>query len=677
MFAAEQVKETERRFGERRPQRQIQIERVKTGAIASANEPKRVAQRKRRLARAPSTPAPLATEVGASAAAPETSDIALERIIGPADLINVNYLRLALRASRSVGRIRLLTNAGLTRGHATGFLLSPRVLLTNHHVFPAPDAAAPSEVDFDYETGVDGVLRPWRTARFEPSILFITDAELDYTLVALAPQSVPDLGDYGWLPLIEEQGKILIGEFLNIIQHPSGAPKQLALRRNQLVDILPSFVHYETDTLPGSSGSPVFNDQWEVIALHHSGVPRRDGQGRVLARDGSLWSEPMGDQQIDWIANEGVRVSRIVAHLRSQALVGLAREMRDEVLSPPALPVIEEGGRSLAGGSSSSAGSVWRLPVVLTIEPVSRGQAGGATVQPASTAGATVLPPSLQEEQARALAELAGASERDYYDEAVDKAQLAEYYRGVQIGADSGDNFRLLNRVLTETHLHPVPYKPTLHLYPWVDLQPDHQLQSVYSNRRFDPRRLIEEEFAIEAAEIAWAEALRASGASEATVAAALMEAVSPYNCEHVVPQSWFAKRDPMRGDLHHLFTCEWGCNSFRGNIPYFDFADFREADRSECGRRLDDRFEPEAGKGAVARATLYFLLRYPGEFEPGAEPKADRLPILLQWHEDHPVSVYERHRNVAILERQGNRNPLIDDPAWAAHIDFSLGFLT
>ena len=65
-----------------------------------------------------------------------------------------------------------------------------------------------------------------------------------------------------------------------------------------------------------------------------------------------------------------------------------------------------------------------------------------------------------------------------------------------------------------------------------------------------------------------------------------------------------------MRGDLHHLFACESGCNSFRGNVPYFDFPDFEEAVRGECGKREEGRFEPANGKGAVARATLYFLLR-------------------------------------------------------------------
>ena len=80
-----------------------------------------------------------------------------------------------------------------------------------------------------------------------------------------------------------------------------------------MIDALEQFLHYRTDTAPGSSGSPVFNDQWEVVALHHSGVPQRDEQGRILATDGSVWEPEMGEHRIDWKANEGVRISQIVA----------------------------------------------------------------------------------------------------------------------------------------------------------------------------------------------------------------------------------------------------------------------------------------------------------------------------------------------------------------------------
>jgi len=56
------------------------------------------------------------------------------------------------------------------------------------------------------------------------------------------------------------------------------------------------------------------------------------------------------------------------------------------------------------------------------------------------------------------------------------------------------------------------------------------------------------------------------------------------------------------------------------------------------------------------------------------AELQAARLQTLLQWHQAEPVSDYERHRNAAIQEKQGNRNPLIDFPDLATRINFGLG---
>jgi endonuclease I len=142
-----------------------------------------------------------------------------------------------------------------------------------------------------------------------------------------------------------------------------------------------------------------------------------------------------------------------------------------------------------------------------------------------------------------------------------------------------------------------------------------------------------------------------------------------------VVPQSWFAKREPMRGDLHHLFACESGCNSFRGNTPYFDFPEGTRAVRHACGTREPGRFEPGSGKGPAARAVLYVVLRYPSIVDDApAEVEATDLPTLLEWHRAEPPGLYERHRNQAIAELQGNRNPLIDHPEWADQIAFAAG---
>lgn len=247
----------------------------------------------------------------------------------------------------------------------------------------------------------------------------------------------------------------------------------------------------------------------------------------------------------------------------------------------------------------------------------------------------------------QALSELAAAKERKYLDEDADREAAARYY------GDLEPDFAALASLLEESHRARPAYSPAVELYPWVDLQPDGVLRSIYTNEEFDPQELIEE-----AAEIA---ELRASLAAHAA------EELHPYNCEHVVPQSWFEHDEPMRGDLHHLFTCERKCNSFRGNTPYTDFADYLEVVRDRCGKREASGFEPFLGKGPAARATLYFLLRYPklGVYS------EETLGLLLNWHGEEVVSEYERHRNAAVFEKQGNRNPLIDHPEWASRIAF------
>src|SRR5699024_4548168 len=78
------------------------------------------------------------------------------------------------------------------------------------------------------------------------------------------------------------------------------------------------------------------------------------------------------------------------------------------------------------------------------------------------------------------------------------------------------------------------------------------------------------------------------------------------FNAEHVVPQSWFRAREPMKGDLHHLFACEPKCNSFRSNFPYYECeVNDPPLNHSYCGKQEINRFEPSYGKGIVARATL------------------------------------------------------------------------
>jgi endonuclease I len=292
----------------------------------------------------------------------------------------------------------------------------------------------------------------------------------------------------------------------------------------------------------------------------------------------------------------------------------------------------------------------------------------------------TALSPGLKQQRDEVLQELERSRTRPYLDSQKEAADRTAYYQGVALSDDGEANFDALARLVRDTHRAKPKYAPTKQLYPWIDLQKDGRrlvIKSIYSGQVFNARDFIEEAFRIEARRESLRVSMRAnealSNVSEAVIED-LLEASAPYNCEHVVPQSWFSKKEPMRGDLHHLFACESRCNSFRGNHAYFDFPPL-EAIMDLCGRREEDRFEPGSGKGAVARATLYFLLRYPRTINlETSQMDERRIDTLLDWHQGDAVSEYERHRNQAIFEVQGNRNPLVDNPAWATRVRLAKG---
>jgi endonuclease G, mitochondrial len=296
----------------------------------------------------------------AETGAPETAQLALERIIGGNDLVGINYLAKGLAAARSVGRIQLRRSTGDVIGFGSGFLIGPGVLMTNHHVFGQAGDARNALVDFDYELDVNNQERTPAHFGFDPGKLFHADEALDFAVVAVNPQSEDgrDLKEWGWLGLSAEPGKADEGEYLTIIQHPAGERKQVCVRENKFVKYIGDMMWYLADTLGGSSGSPVFNRFWQVVALHHSGVPRKK-HGTWLTKDGKVWDRSMDETLVDWIANEGVRISSILAHLTDR--LG-SHPMISALLSTPAPApeaVLGIKSRSMAGYASAGGQPVW------------------------------------------------------------------------------------------------------------------------------------------------------------------------------------------------------------------------------------------------------------------------------------------------------------------------------
>jgi endonuclease G len=330
------AREAAERWESRRAHREKQMSQLRKDGVASVESEQRLQARLERLARAAtreSAQAPVRRAVPAAVAR-----IGLERVIGKADFLGTQFIEMAAAVSRFVARVHLRDRPGQDVGFGTGFMVSPRLFLTNNHVFSSKEATRFSEIEFDFQNDRFGRPLPVAVYGLEPDTFFATDPDLDYSLVAVAPRSTAgrDLATYVWTRLVPGPGKALLGDSLNIIQHPRGETKQIALRSNELVDVLDDFHHYLTDTEPGSSGSPVFNDQWEVVALHHSGVPRMK-DGKLIAKDGSVWEPGMDPDKLDWIANEGVRVSRLVSHIQALPLTGEAARLRDEMLTtePP------------------------------------------------------------------------------------------------------------------------------------------------------------------------------------------------------------------------------------------------------------------------------------------------------------------------------------------------------
>lgn len=270
-----------------------------------------------------------------SAPTEDEVDEALERVFATPDFLPSRWLADGAKRGDAVARVVTAREKG------TGFLVSPWLLLTNHHVLPEPATAEGSEVTFRYvEDGRSRISRS-QTASLDPGRCFVTSpaAELDYTLVAVsavAGEKAPGKV-FGAIPMQGATGKILSGHPVNIIQHPDGRPREIAVRNNLLIGIDDArYLTYETDSEPGSSGAPVLSDAWELVALHRSAESARNDRGEPIDIDGRVVTSATSESRRVWVANKGVRISAIVADVRARTLGpdagGEARALIDELL---------------------------------------------------------------------------------------------------------------------------------------------------------------------------------------------------------------------------------------------------------------------------------------------------------------------------------------------------------
>jgi hypothetical protein len=239
--------------------------------------------------------APPITEVDWKA--PPIPASVLEKVIGAQPtFLPVSFLEIGLLRARAVARVETPEGVG------TGFLIRNNLLITNNHVIPKPEHAAKTKVWFNFQKTATGTDAPVEEYTLDPTRAFATSSMErgdDWTAVAVKG----DTTTWGYLTLSDAGVKT--NDFVNIVQHPSGLPKQIALYHNVVVYADHARVQYLTDTEPGSSGSPVFDSSWSVVALHHSGgYLAEPSTGKIYFR------------------NEGIHVQALIRGLRDHGLYG-------------------------------------------------------------------------------------------------------------------------------------------------------------------------------------------------------------------------------------------------------------------------------------------------------------------------------------------------------------------
>lgn len=250
---------------------------------------------------------------------------ALETVLNTVDnFLDVQSLLGAVYSGQAVCRIEY----PLGKARGTGFLLGPDLLLTNQHVIKSAEHLPETVARFDYVKDSSGVGSKGRVFHFVPDFYHSSPAEeLDWALVrldgeplaeiaaedderSLDPIALARLGKHRGYLLPAPKGAIFDDlRRVNILQHPSGQPLKVVLTQNYVVRSTEDRLHYVADTMRGSSGSPVFNERWQVIALHHSGSP---------------YPEPEGPAEDEWKTkyrvNEGIPMRAILEDLTARRL---------------------------------------------------------------------------------------------------------------------------------------------------------------------------------------------------------------------------------------------------------------------------------------------------------------------------------------------------------------------
>ena len=191
------------------------------------------------------------------------------------DWYDVGFLKRTIQQAASVCRIEIPTQ----NIQATGVLIAQKFVFTNYHVLKLDEsddiqANALNAIlrfgCFTNENGIEAEGQSFLLDRQKPILHFSPTQKLDYVLLQV-DSSI--LGEKEVKPAQCKINTSLAPNMsINLLQHPSGESMKLSISFDGIVGVYSDIglIQYVNKAVGGSSGSPCFDDNCNLVALHHA-----------------------------------------------------------------------------------------------------------------------------------------------------------------------------------------------------------------------------------------------------------------------------------------------------------------------------------------------------------------------------------------------------------------------